>query len=78
MTGMNREKDYWANALIASSDRRLRRPRRLAATKTKPMCVAEWQDWLAFRDDGRFDLRATLRNLEWAKEIIRSTIAGVG
>ena len=36
---------------MAQDGDRLRRPPRLNATKTKPMCVAEWRDWLEFRAD---------------------------
>ena len=72
--GMNRQKAYWANAFTESSDGRLTKPSRFAATKTKPMCVAEWQGWLAFGDDGRLDMDETVHNLNWAKEILRSTI----
>ena len=72
--GMNRGKEYWANAFTESSDGWLTKPSRFAATKTKPMCVAEWKGWLAFGDDGRLDMDETVQNLNWAKEILRSTI----
>ena len=72
--GMNREKAYWAHAFTNSSDGWLTKPSRFAATKTKPMCVAEWQGWIAFGDDGRLDMDETVHNLNWAKEILRRTI----
>lgn len=72
--GMNREKEYWAEAFVESSDRWFTKPSRLAATKTRPMCVAEWHDWLAFADDGRIDLDETMSNLNWARELLRNTI----
>ena len=72
--GMNREKEYWANAFVESGGGWLTKPRRLSATKTKPMCVAEWQDWLAFGDEGRIDMKETLQNLNWARETLLSTI----
>ena len=72
--GMNREKAYWANAFTESSDGWLTKPSRFAATKKKPMCVVEWQGWLAFGNDGRLDMDETANNLNWAKEILRSTI----
>lgn len=76
--GMNREKAYWANAFTESSDGWLTKPSRFAATKTKPMCVAEWQGWLAFGDDGRLDMDETIQNLNWAMKILRSTIKKAG
>ena len=72
--GMNREKAYWANAFTASSDGWLTKPSRFTATKTRPMCVAEWRGWIVFGDDGRLDMDETIENLNWAKEILRSTI----
>lgn len=78
VTGMNREKEHWAKAFIESGGGWLTKPSRFAATKTKPMCVAEWQDWLAFGDDGRLDVDETVRNLKWAREVLLSTITGTG
>ena len=76
LEGMNREKEYWANAFIESGGGRLTKPSRFAATKTKPMCVAEWQGWLAFGADGRVDMDETVKNLNWARETLSSTITG--
>ncbi len=74
--GMDREKQYWANALVERGDGRLRRPRRLAATTTKPMSVAEWRGWLAFCASGRFDMEGTLENLTEARKMLLSAIRG--
>ena len=74
--GMDREKQYWARAFVERAGGRLTRPRRLAATTTKPMCVAEWRGWLAFGDDGRLDMQGTLENLTAAREMLLSTIRG--
>ena len=73
--GMNRQKEYWANAFNESSGGWFAKPSRFEATKTKPMCVAEWRDWLAFGEDGGLDIDETLRNLSWATHTLRSTIA---
>ena len=75
---MDREKGYWANAFTESSGGRFTKPSRLVATKTKPMCVAEWHHWLAFGDDGRLHMDETIQNLTWAMDLLRSTIKGVG
>ncbi len=74
----NRNKVYWANALCEASGGWLKRPRRLVAAATKPMCVAEWREWLAFGEDGRLDKEATLRNLVEAKEIVQRALAAAG
>lgn len=74
--GMNREKEYWANAFVDSGRGCLTKPNRLSVTKTRPMSVAEWRDWLAFGDDGRLDMDETVQNLNWAKDILRRTITG--
>lgn len=71
----NRDKEYWANALSECGGGRLDRPRRLVAAKTKPMCVAEWREWLAFGEDGRLDKDGTLQNLVEAKEIVQRALA---
>lgn len=42
--GMNREKQCWARAFVERGGRRFRRWRRLQATSTKSMCVAEWKE----------------------------------
>lgn len=72
--GMNREKELWAKAFVDGYPRRLERPRPLAATRTRPMSVAEWREWVAFRDGGRLDLDNTLANLTAARKMLRSTI----
>ncbi|MCY3787823.1 MAG: PD-(D/E)XK nuclease family protein [Gemmatimonadetes bacterium] len=46
VTGMNRDKKYWAQAFDGRGSGSFTRPRRLQATRTKPMCVAEWRGWL--------------------------------
>ena len=74
--GMNREKGYWACAFEEQRVSGLSRPSRLDATSTKPMCVAEWRDWLAFRDDGRLDLDGSVKNVSVAKEVLLRTIRG--
>ena len=74
VSGMNREKENWANAFVGGYPGRLRRPRRLVATKTMPMRVAEWPNWLAFCDEGQLDLAKTLGNLTAAKEMLLDTI----
>ena len=74
--GMNREKEYWAKAFVERYPKRLRRPRRLAATRTRPMSVAEWRGWLAFGEEDRLDLDATLENLVTARKMLLSTILG--
>ena len=66
--GMNREKQHWAGAFSRAGSDRFTKPNRLAATKTKPMCVAEWKGWIAFNANGQLDLNATKRNLCWALE----------
>ena len=72
--GMNREKQYWSNALVKQGAGRLTSPRRLEATKTKPMSVAVWRGWLAYGDDESLDLKRSLENLEEARAILVSTI----
>ena len=76
--GMDREKGYWAYAFTESSGGWFTKPSRLVATKTKPMCVAEWHDWLAFGEEGHLDMDQTIQNLSWAKELLRSTIKEAG
>ena len=72
--GMNREKEHWARAFVERGGGRFTRPRRLEATSSKPMCVAEWRGWLAFGDSGRVDLARTAKNLKRAKKILLDTI----
>ncbi len=50
------------------------KPRRLNATKTKPMCVSEWQGWLKFGKDGLLDVKESVRNIDRAKKILLDTI----
>ena len=76
VAGMNREKDYWASAFAEAGPGRFERPRRLAATSSKPMSVAEWRDWLAFGDDARLDIAGTLENLRAARQMLLDTIRG--
>ena len=77
--GMNREKQKWANVFVERGEGRFVKPRRLKATATKPMCVSEWRpseagSWLAFGSDGRFDTPASVRNIEWAANVLRTAI----
>ena len=76
--GQNREKEHWAGAFEAQfkaqHDDRLGTPKRLNATKTKPMCVAEWRDWLEFRADGRLDVDKSVENLTVARDLLLRTI----
>ena len=74
LKGMNREKQYWARAFIERGGGRFKRPRRLEATKTKPMCVSEWRCWLAFEEDGRFDMDRSVENIDRARQILLTTI----
>lgn len=76
VAGMNCEKDYWAGAFVEAGPGRFERPRRLAATSSKPMSVAEWRDWLAFGDDDRLDIAGTLENLRAARKMLLDTIGG--
>ena len=76
--GMNREKAHWADAFVQSSGGWFTRPSRFVATKTKPMAVAEWCDWLAFSDDGQLDMDQTIENLHWAQGILRDAIKASG
>lgn len=70
VAGMNREKNYWAKAFTDRGGDRFQRPRRLQATRTKPMCVSEWRDWLEFDDSGRLDFGRTANSLKVARRIL--------
>ena len=72
--GMNREKGYWARAFKEQRVSGLSSPSRLDATSTKPMCVAEWQGWLAYGNDGQLDLDGSVKNISVAKEVMLRTI----
>ena len=74
VTGMDREKELWADSFVERGGSGWARPRQLRATKTKPMCVAEWRDWLAFGDDGRLDVEESVKNVDRAKELLVRTI----
>ena len=74
MDGQNREKDHWAKAFVEQGAEWLKRPRNLNATKTKPMCVAEWRGWLEFGDVGKLDLEGSVKNIGVAKEVLLRTI----
>ncbi len=74
--GQNREKEHWAKAFVEQGGEWPSRPRNLKATKTKPMCVAEWRDWLEFRDDGKLDLDGSVKNIREAKRVLLETITG--
>ena len=71
---MERKKWYWADA-FQRGDCRFDKPRRLTATKTKPMCVSEWRGWIKFRNtDGRLDIEGSIKNIDRAKQILLNTI----
>ena len=72
--GMNRHKQYWASLFEEMDGRRLKKPRSLKATKTKPMSIAEWPDWLAFRDDGEHDVQGSVERVAEARELLLSAI----
>ena len=72
--GQNREKDHWAKAFVEQGAEWLKRPRNLNATKTKPMCVAEWRGWLEFGDVGKLDLEGSVKHIGVAKEVLLRTI----
>lgn len=72
--GMDREKKYWAQAFLDWGRGRLVKPKRLEATKTKPMCVAEWRGWLKFDECGRLDLDRSVKNIDRARSVLRKTI----
>lgn len=72
--GMDREKKYWAQAFLDWGRGRLVKPKRLEATKTKPMCVAEWRGWLDFDEHGRLDLDRSVENIDRARKVLRETI----
>ena len=72
--GMEREKDHWANALVERGCGRLCRPRRMAATRTKPMCVAEWRGWLEFDGNGCLDKERSLMNVIAARRLLLGAI----
>ena len=74
VAGMNREKQYWARAFVERGGGRFAKPRRLQATSTKPMCVAEWRGWVAYGDDGCLDLERTAKHLKAARRILLATI----
>lgn len=39
------------------------------------MTVAQWRgDWMAFHDDGRFDIEKTVENLKTAAEVLEKAI----
>lgn len=71
--GMNAQKQYWAKAFERGSGP-FRRPTRLQATSSKPMCVAEWRGWLVYGDNGSLDLKRTAKNLKVARRILLATI----
>ena len=76
VTGMERERRYWADALVERGEGRFVKPRRLNATKTKPMCVSEWRGWIEFRNtDGRLDFEGSIKNIDRAKQILLNTIS---
>ena len=74
VTGMEREKTFWARAFVENGEGRFVKPRTLNATKTKPMCVSEWQGWLKFGKDGLLDVRKSIGNIDRAKKILLDTI----
>ena len=71
---MNREKRYWAKAFVERRRSPFKRARRLQATSSKPMCVAEWREWLAYGENGGLDLEGTVKNLKAARRILLATI----
>ena len=72
--GMNRDMKYWAQTFDKRGAGRFSQPRRLKATHTKPMCVAEWRGWVAFSDDGKLDLERTAKNLNVARRTLLRAI----
>ena len=74
VTGMNRQKKYWAQAFVEHGAGKFTQPRRLVATRTKPMCVAEWRGWLAFSDNGTLDLKRTAKSLKGARRMLLDAI----
>ena len=74
VTGMNRDKNFWARTFDKGGGGRFAQPRRLVATRTKPMCVAEWRGWVAFSDNGKLDLEQTAKNLNVARRTLRRAI----
>lgn len=76
---MDGEKHYWTNAFTEQSSGLFVKPRKLKATKTKPMCVSEWRPrgdsgWLTFGNDGKFNIAASIENLIHAIRILQTTI----
>ena len=74
VTGMEREKTFWARAFVENGEGRFVKPRRLNATKTKPMCVSEWRGWLEFGKDGLLDVEESVGNIDRAKQMLLDTI----
>ncbi len=79
--GMNREKNYWSNALVEHGEGLLDRPQHgLKATASKPMCVAEWRPgntngWLEYGKDEWLDAAGSLRNIYRVLKILQKTIS---
>lgn len=71
--GMDREKNYWAQAFVDHGQGILKPPwHGLKATKSKPMCVSEWRNWIV-TNNGR-DLKGSVRNIDKAIRMMRKTI----
>lgn len=73
--GMERGMNKWSQAFSDDSNDLLKRPKLFAPTRSKPMCVAEWRDWIAFKRNGTVDLPGSLDNIARARSIFQRTVS---
>ncbi len=75
---LNREKLYWTSNFVKNGQGLFVDPEQ-EHDKNEPICVAEWipnedEGWLAYGQDGRLDIAASLDNIYRVIEIVKSAV----